>query len=326
MALARLSLCVAVIVGAAGLPAAAGKMYWGARGCAAEGCLSVIQRSDLDGTATSDVTQVRLAGITGIALDTTRGQVYWAEFGFFAGIMRGDENGCEAVATAAFPGNVEIDPARGKVYWEDFPERIDRVNLDGSGRETVFQAGEDGSLEGFALDTVEGKLYVTDHPGSGAPDRLSRMNLDGSGSEVISTGVGFGLVAVDPVAQKVYWIADYPRVLRRADLDGSNEEDVMPTDRVYALEIDPDGGKIYWYAGLAIQRANLDGSDQEDLTQVDFTAFVQLALDPADATGIAYIPCGDPAIPAIGRRGVLALCLLLIAASGLLHLRRIARG
>ncbi len=162
---------------------------------------------------------------------------------------------------ALLPGLARAD----RLDWVelDFGE-IQRINLDGTGFEDVL-GPEDGidRPHSVALDTLRGKLYVTDG------NRIWRADTDGSNLEnpVLVSGI-FGGIAVDPLGGKVYWCSLLAGKIHRADLDGTNVEDVVVgLDRPEFVTLDLAADKIYWTDRDAgkIQRANLDGTGVEDL-------------------------------------------------------------
>jgi hypothetical protein len=102
---------------------------------------------------------------------------------------------------------------------------------------------------------------------------------DGSGRRILAEGKAKGLdgpdgVAVDTLAQKVYWSnmaeGTGKGSLQRANLDGSGIEYVVKPGETHTpkqIQLDLVHGKIYWSDrdGLKIQRCNLDGSANEIL-------------------------------------------------------------
>ena len=199
------------------------------------------------------------------------------------------------VLFALLPGLARAD----RVYWVelDFGE-IQRINLDGTGFEDVL-GPEDGidRPHSVALDTLRGKLYVTDG------NRIWRADLDGSNLEnpVWASGI-FGGIAVDSVGGKVYWCSLLAGKIHRADLDGTNvEEIVIGLDRPEFVTLDLAAGKIYWTDRDAgkIQRAKLDGTGVEDL--VEGLGLVSgIALDVVAAT----MYWGDVTSDGIHRAGI----------------------
>jgi hypothetical protein len=322
----KLQICVgvAMIAGATGLASAAGQVYWSEAACS-EVCFSALWRSELDGNNVTRLTAVRPVNIIGVALDPVHGRVDWTEFSpGGAMILRGDEGGCEIVSTSSFGlfGQLQIDHGKAKLYVDRLAS-IWRMNLDGSELEPVYQPNL--LLRDFALDTSAGKIYVAVEVDSSAwaSDRIIRFNLDGSGAESIHSGPTILQLALDPPDRKIYWLEKSSSLLRRANLDGSADEDMMSlTSGASDLAIDAGAGKIYWAAtsssglGDAIFRRNLDGSGHETVVQV-LGSIGQIALDPADQTGVASIPCDAAAqpVPAIGWIGGLILVLLSMIAS-----------
>lgn len=97
---------------------------------------------------------------------------------------------------------------------------------------------------------------------------------DGLGTEwLVTTGLLDPQdIALDLVADKMYWTDSGTQKIQRANLDGTTVEDLVdnPTDGLVTptgIAVDAVGGKIYWAdPGTGkIQRSNLDGSTVEDL-------------------------------------------------------------
>lgn len=309
-------------------------MYWAGSSCG-EVCFSELLKANLDGTDVSVVTPMFQTGISGIAVDPLRGHVYWTQSDPFgeSGIVRGDEGGCRLVVSIWRPEKLKVDAIEGKLYWNNTTS-VKRANLDGSAMENVF-ANPDWITGKFALDAVNGKLYVVEHHGSfWSPSRITRVNVDGSDAAVVhNTGARIIDVAIDPAGGKIYWnVKHFPSddqtVIRRANVDGSNDEDLIALDSgSTALAIDSDAGKLYWYqsdgSSRSIHRSNLDGTDIEFLAQPGSGGVVQLALDPGDDVDIDVIPCSHSAeVPAVGWSGAIVLGLLLLAAGALMLHRR----
>ena len=127
-----------------------------------------------------------------------------------------------------------------------------------------------GSLVGGASNALAaGKIYWSDI--APPPDEeVRRANLDGSGMETLITGLGDTYdVALDLVADKMYWVERFPASIRRANLDGSGVEDVTPpgdNGGPISIDLDLQHGKMYWTTfsnQSRIWRANLDGTGAE---------------------------------------------------------------
>jgi VCBS repeat-containing protein len=105
--------------------------------------------------------------VNALALDVSRGKVYWAGSQAFSGgnIARAnlDGSGHEPFITLdrdAGVTDLAIDPGRGQLYWSDYWfDTINRVNLDRSGREVVLRDGLTNPF-GFTLDQVFPQNYI----------------------------------------------------------------------------------------------------------------------------------------------------------------------
>ena len=123
-------------------------------------------------------------------------------------------------------------------------------------------------------------------------DVIRRVDLDGTNaSDVITTSGGLDAaaekLAVDPVAEKVYWISNNGLIIQRANFDGSAVETVVQNTGlgIDSLALDWVNGKLYWGLSAidqAIRRSNLDGSDVEDVLTTSFITVQDIALDPVN--------------------------------------------
>jgi hypothetical protein len=135
---------------------------------------------------------------------------------------------------------------------------------------------EIGIAAEIALDSERGKMYwaALNSPSLGS---VERANLDGTDREVLVDGVKAFGVAVDHVAQKLYWteleISRSPGALFRSNLDGSSIELLLEDRQPRSIALDVASGKMYWTSNPGrgelgpskIRRANLDGTGEEDL-------------------------------------------------------------
>ena len=173
----------------------AGKMYWvhwtgegpgGRRGG------NTLQRANLDGSNVE--TLVRdLYNPRDIALDISRGKIYWTDAGIDAGIDTGgtgkiqranlDGTNIENVLTGLHtPIDIALDFSGGKMYWTDwYTGKVQCANFDGSNLKDLV-LGLDHPV-GIALDSSGGKVYWAEFFGS----RIRRANLDGSHVEALVT-------------------------------------------------------------------------------------------------------------------------------------------
>jgi len=120
------------------------------------------------------------------------------------------------VTNLPWPTSIALDVTRGKVYWIDtgfpayFPNSvggsINRANLDGSNSEIIIKGNASWTVpedcKSIALDVESGKMYLNHH------NFISRANLDGSAFEnVVATGAGhrLGQIALDKKGGWLYW-------------------------------------------------------------------------------------------------------------------------
>jgi streptogramin lyase len=165
---------------------------------------------------------------------------------------------------------VSLAPAAGaqSLFWVDTnfgAPTLNRSNPDGAA--TLSIPLPEGTLpEGLALD-ANGRVYWGEAAWTNARLRTASPSLAGDATLVPGGSVLRG-VAVNPVAQHVYWttsnLAGGPSI-RRVSLNGTGATTLISlpiTANPRGIAVDHAGGRIYWadFNNGAIMRANLDGS------------------------------------------------------------------
>ena len=247
------------------------KIYWTEAG--------KIRRANLDGSNPQDVATgvgtpdgifLRIAPVEILIRESQRPPMYWvdASVGTLQSLTGSSVD--RLVPNIQNATSIAVDMAVGKVYWaertSDSTGRIQRANLNGSNVELVRALTS--VPHGLALDTTNGKLYLTNAWG-----KVQRMNLNGSDyqADLITHLTAPRGIAVDAAGGKVYWTeqtSDRTGRIRRANLNGSNVELVRALTSVpHGLALDTANGKLYLTnAWGKVQRMNLDGSGfQADL-------------------------------------------------------------
>ena len=245
-----------------------------------------IHRSDLDGLNREQFIPVDFGGVTGIALDTGSGKVYWADVGTHK-IRRANLDGSQVEdlihTGAGRPNDITLDLRAQRIYWTERYGSIHRANMDGSEMEVVTDRGGSG---GIALDLDAGKMYWT----SSSLD-IFRANLDGSNWEraVETHPVSPQDIAIHVADGKIYWVGDARQAgfVQRANLDGSEVETLLLLgfdSGPRGIALDTSAGEIYWTTlgrDRAIWRANLDGAEAEIITENTASA---IAVDAENGT------------------------------------------
>ena len=174
-----------------------------------------------------------------------------------------------------------IDVAGGKLYWtEKTGERTGRIRRANLGGTNVRLVKNLTSVpDSIALDTVNGKLYLTNAWG-----KIQCLNVDGSNFQpnlITNLDTPRNLV-LDVTGGKVYWTetTEASGRIRRANLDGSSVQNVA-RGLVPSLSLAVANGKIYWTEGTTenagkLHRANLNGTNSKMLETL-----------PLASTGIA---------------------------------------
>jgi DNA-binding beta-propeller fold protein YncE len=225
----------------------------------------------MDGSGTASTLFGSEGGPCGVAIDSYKEKIYWANFS--SGTIRVANLDGSGTASTLFgsegsPCGVAIDPAAGKIYWANFSSGTIRVaNLDGSGTASTLYGTESGP-SGVAIDPAANKIYWTNQVGTTG---VRVANLDGSGTASTLFGseanpIG---VAIDPAANKIYW-ADLgsccsgPGAIRVGNLDGSGTASTLFGGEAgpAGVAIDPAANRIYWanFGPGVIRVGNLDGS------------------------------------------------------------------
>jgi hypothetical protein len=91
-------------------------------------------------------------------------------------------------------------------------------------------------------------------------------------------------IAVDPVAETVYWPSNDGAGFFRARFDGTNLEQLTGISAsARAIAVDIKNKKLYWDNGPALVRSNLNGGDTEGPVIESVSGFRQIAFDPLTA-------------------------------------------
>ena len=205
-----------------------------------------IQRAGLDSSNIESLFAPVVREPHGIALDITRGKMYWADM-LKGAIQQSDLDGSniEALVTG-------LDRPRGiallsenRIYWADSGRigKIQAANLDGTNVEDVVTGLN--SPQDITLDERRGKIYWTLLGGH----VIQRADLDGTNIEDVLTGLySTQGIALDFLRNKIYW-TEADRV-RCSNLDGTNVEDVVTDTDVEDLRV--EGGWSDGYGAIAL--------------------------------------------------------------------------
>ena len=205
-------------------------IYW------TDGIDHTIRRGNLDGSDT----QILFQGDSNnepidVTVDMLTGKIYWVADRSHD-IVRSDADGSniEILFDGSFTDDVRkiaVDPMRGKIYWTD--NRLGTIfqsNMDGSVRTPLIDLDGDDAIS-IAIDLVNDKLYWVRSRFAGFGE-IQRSDLDGTNLESIVTSSTPGVdspsrLAVDPIAEKLYWSEIDLRSIQRANLDGTSIETIV---------------------------------------------------------------------------------------------------
>jgi hypothetical protein len=282
-------------------------MFWNevtpGAGPGGNSALNELKRLYFDGGSPQTISTNTTSRLTELAFEPSLQKLYWSVGNY---IKRANPDGSneENIVTTFNAGQpsgmygLGLDAANATMYWTDFLRRtIERSGLDGSNRVVVFNDNniQPGSL---ALDLAGSRLFFEHRGDGGAPegpkDKISFVNLNGSGLQTIITGlVQLNGIAIDPVAQKLYYVdlgfnALNDTVIRRANLDGSGVETLLSNlpDVIIDIYLDPMHNAMYWSSrdeGL-IKKSTLNGTNvQTVLSGLHEPHAVLIVPEPATA-------------------------------------------
>ncbi len=180
-------------------------------------------------------------------------------------------NSVEDVAPNNAQDVVSLVATENRLYWVEKTSsnsgRIRRSNLNGNSIQLIRSLTT--APAGIAIDTVNGKLYVTTERG-----KIQQINVDGSQYEPnLLVGLDTpGDIAVDTGSGKMFWITESGTV-HYANVDGSGETQFASGYNMLG-SIAVGAGKVFWTeetTGSAgkIHTADLDGSNVTELLSVN---------------------------------------------------------
>lgn len=247
------------------------------------GNFGLIVRANLDGSGL-EVFDVGGNAKSGMELDVANGHMYWID-GSLGAIRRANLDGTGVVDIITGLGDargLSLDLDGGKIYWTDINlKRVSRANLDGTGQQALINISTFTQPKGIEVDSEGGRFYYAE----AQQGRVSRANLNGSGNTVIASGLSSPTeVAIDPLAQKVYWTSGSGQTIQRCDFSGSRLEVIVSID----VSADAD-----YSEGLAIVSDPFDSDGDGWIDEEDNCPFTQ-NLDQADLDGDSVGDACDP--------------------------------
>lgn len=240
--------------------------------------------TDIDGTNPAQFLDTEIGGL---AIDTTRGLLFYSDLTFSSGTIQKislDGTGQELIlrdedlsVNDISPRGIALDEGNMVLYIADLLNdgRILSVNYDGTNPQIIIAGENEGDTWGIkdvAVDTVNNKLYWSKW------NAVMRSNIDGTGIEMIAeidpvsgqeeNRRKASVMQVDPVGGKLYWADPYKDQITKSDLDGSNKQ--LLIDTTYSpegLQLDLQNNRLFYledrrFRGEAIAKvADLDGSN-----------------------------------------------------------------
>ena len=200
-----------------------------------------------------------LQNVTGFAVHTTAGRIYWTEqtrrnVGMVKSARLDGSNVKTLALLQSVPSDIVVDTTRKKLYWANSRGRIQEANLNGKRIRTLIR--NLNSPGNIALDVAEGKLYWTEQS-----RHIGRANLNGSHVENIVSDLG-RLGDITVFGSKLYWTEQTNAKrgkIRCADLDSLRIRTLATLQSFpISIDVDPVGRKLYWINSRGrILRANL---------------------------------------------------------------------
>jgi DNA-binding beta-propeller fold protein YncE len=249
-----------------------------------------ISYANLDGSGggTLPTGAATVFGPMGLAIDSAKGRVYWANWGLGGPSEAGDgksisfaslngSGGRTLLIDPAFvngPHGVAIDPVKRRLYWPNTATNtIASARLNGGGARYLRTGRATlAGPRGLAIDPRTRRIYWANWSGN----RISFARLDGRGGGDLPTGAATVQqpegVALDPVAHRIYW-AGFSDTggISHANLDGSGGGDLATgaatVHAPHGIAIDPVARRIYWANAHenSLAWASLDGGIGGDL-------------------------------------------------------------
>ena len=235
-----------------------------------------------------------------IAVDASRGKVYWTEK---TGASSGTINSAnldgtsvtELTSILSVPMGIAVDATGSKPYWTNSRGRIQRANLDGSGIQNVVQ---DLSAP-TDIVVSNGFIYWTEGGNS-----IRRVSISG---QKIAQDIAANLGTVGGLAVgggKVYWTEKTGKrggTINSANADGTGATVLASVLAApMGISVDTVGSKLYWTnARGRVQRANLDGSGITNVVEglgspgdivLSNSISAPMTTTPTTPTTVSYAP------------------------------------
>jgi hypothetical protein len=192
-----------------------------------------------------------------------------------------DGSGYTTVVTAPNPDGVAVPPvavavdeSTGRIYWvqprgasASLGSTIRRANGDGTDNVAIIGAGV--ARTSLVVDSIRGLLYWTEN---GA---IQRSDLDGANVTTLRAAIAGQTptdLALDPFAQRLYWLDTTQRTIYRANADSANADGSNVTALVTGLDAGARGVAVqprialYYSSGGVMLQAALDGSNPLTIT------------------------------------------------------------
>ena len=166
--------------------------------------------------------------LRGIAIDSTKGKIYWTATNLFTGpgIYRSNLDGSSVelleffgAASVNTPQGIAVDEKKQMLYWADFGAgAIEEAAASPQAAWRPIVTGLSGPV-GIALETDSGYVYWTDANAG----KIGRSMLDGSGPTTILTNLNRPqYIGIDRTGGRMFWTEFGAKLVRSSKLDGTD--------------------------------------------------------------------------------------------------------
>lgn len=177
--------------------------------------------------------------------------------------------------------DIAFSEANSKLYWTAFAEgAVYRSDLNGN-----IEIEEHGEDEALGVACIGDLVYWSRETSSPTRRHIKRGNLLLGGQEMVVSDMQGQIfhLALDNMAQRVYWTDDSTKRIWSATLEGGDVENVFTTEGgvPVGIAVDPNAQKLYWVeqGPDRVRRANLDGTNVEDLITNGINSPHDIVLD-----------------------------------------------
>jgi sugar lactone lactonase YvrE len=273
------------------------KLYW------SDNNLRVVKRSNLDG---SQVETILSTGedISYLTASRSLGKLFYAVGSPTPQLWSADFDGQNRQLLATFNGanyvrGLDFDDVSQRLFWTSSHGsiagngKVRSANANGSGVQDVLALSELYPY-GMAIDSDVGKMFWAN---SVSEDVVVQANLDGTSQQTVVGPASFtSQLAVDSVANKVYWTDNESQSVRWSNYDGTQMAPIGSISMFSfdsGIAVDHASGYLFWGDTFTdvIYRANLDGSNPTAIVTsgVSYPISMLVVTIPEPASALLFV-------------------------------------